>query len=438
MRLTALNNATTLVQTSDTTLLFDPWIISDLYNGTWSPYPVPPDPTSLLNQVDIVYISHLHQDHWDIETIRLLDPSVRIILPTAPFTHVIESELVRNGYQNIEYMPLATWCSITSEMRIYIIPPLNRMGQELELYSEYNQDSIMTIDTGLVIQESPSKKCHVILGDNTPYDFDLAIANLGDLDVGSLWFAYNGFAQDYPLCFDQFTVEDKLKISNQMCLRREEVNIRLIQHLKPTLLVPHSSEFSLNGTRAEEFWNIHSDTFFNRDLYAKRIQALTGIPAIGLYAEDQLQYSNSSFQTTIHSTPSSRRAVSKGSKVHIPKSSLSGDLLDLLETSLSGMFQRCQRHSVDTSAFDEWTLWIHLGDECTFEIDFSDNRVSLISTKPTPTNLLEWTLDENLLRCLLERKLHFDNCEIACLFNWRRSPNVFNRHLQLALSFLHL
>ena len=102
------------------------------------------------------------------------------------------------------------------------------------------------------------------------------------------------------------------------------------------------------------------------------------------------------------------------------------------------MFQRCEKYGIDPSVFEHWTLWIHLLDERTFEVDLSDYTVSPISTKLAPPNLLEWTLDENLLRCLLEQTLHFDNCEIACLFSWKRSPNVFNRHLQLALSFLHL
>ncbi len=38
MEIRSLNNTTTLVSDKDTSILIDPWLIGDLYAGTWSPY----------------------------------------------------------------------------------------------------------------------------------------------------------------------------------------------------------------------------------------------------------------------------------------------------------------------------------------------------------------------------------------------------------------
>ena len=47
--------------------------------------------------------------------------------------------------------------------------------------------------------------------------------------------------------------------------------------------------------------------------------------------------------------------------------------------------------------------------------------------------------DENILRCLLQRKIHFDNAQIGCYLNWERSPkDEFNLNLYGLLNFLYI
>ena len=63
-------------------LLIDPWIVGNLYLDTWSPSVVPSkNDVEDVQTYRNVFISHLHMDHWDLETIKLLHPRPDFFFP---------------------------------------------------------------------------------------------------------------------------------------------------------------------------------------------------------------------------------------------------------------------------------------------------------------------------------------------------------------------
>ena len=58
-------SACVVTKTADVTILHDPWFTDGIYDGTWFVYPEVNDPLTLIGDVDYVYISHIHPDHYD-------------------------------------------------------------------------------------------------------------------------------------------------------------------------------------------------------------------------------------------------------------------------------------------------------------------------------------------------------------------------------------
>ena len=85
-----INNATTLINED---FIIDPWIYGSLYNNSWSPYPKPSFDKKKLKKTKFCFISHIHQDHWDLDTIKYFNKNITFFIPNLIFNKVIENTL---------------------------------------------------------------------------------------------------------------------------------------------------------------------------------------------------------------------------------------------------------------------------------------------------------------------------------------------------------
>src|ERR1700691_1888667 len=82
MRLTFLGHAGFILEAGGTRILIDPFFFSAFLNS-WFPYP---DNRFLLDSVlnekfDYLYISHLHEDHFDGKFLAQFHRSIAVLLP---------------------------------------------------------------------------------------------------------------------------------------------------------------------------------------------------------------------------------------------------------------------------------------------------------------------------------------------------------------------
>ena len=49
----------------DTKILCDPWIVDGVFEGSWFHYPPLTTKVVDLQNVDAIYVSHIHPDHYD-------------------------------------------------------------------------------------------------------------------------------------------------------------------------------------------------------------------------------------------------------------------------------------------------------------------------------------------------------------------------------------
>ena len=65
MKLRYIYSACVVVETPNVIVLSDPWFTPAEY-GSWQHYPpLTRDPVEVIGKVDLIYISHLHSDHYD-------------------------------------------------------------------------------------------------------------------------------------------------------------------------------------------------------------------------------------------------------------------------------------------------------------------------------------------------------------------------------------
>ena len=65
MQVRYIYSACVVVETPDAKILCDPWFTPGAYDGSWYQYPVLPDPVAAIGPVDLIYVSHIHPDHYD-------------------------------------------------------------------------------------------------------------------------------------------------------------------------------------------------------------------------------------------------------------------------------------------------------------------------------------------------------------------------------------
>ena len=98
MRLTGTGHASVRIDTAAGSILCDPWV-NPAYFASWFPFP---DNSQLdwesLGQVDYLYVSHLHRDHFDAEHLRrFVSKKATVLLPEFP-TSEMEDELRELGF----------------------------------------------------------------------------------------------------------------------------------------------------------------------------------------------------------------------------------------------------------------------------------------------------------------------------------------------------
>ncbi|HTF11691.1 MAG TPA: MBL fold metallo-hydrolase, partial [Asanoa sp.] len=98
MRVTGTGHASMRIDTPAGSILCDPWV-NPAYFASWFPFP---DNSQLdwetLGQVDYLYLSHLHRDHFDAAHLkRFVSKKARVLLPEYP-TSELEDQLRELGF----------------------------------------------------------------------------------------------------------------------------------------------------------------------------------------------------------------------------------------------------------------------------------------------------------------------------------------------------
>ena len=147
------NNANIIVNNE---FIFDPWLYGSLYNNSWYPYGKKTLKKNRLKKIKYCFISHLHQDHWDIDTIKYFPKKTTFIIPKLRVNKIIEIQLKKLNFKNIIYAPIKKFIKIDNKYSISVVRPLNNEG--LETKNIIYKDDGMEIDNGCILKINNDKQ----------------------------------------------------------------------------------------------------------------------------------------------------------------------------------------------------------------------------------------------------------------------------------------
>jgi len=181
MHVTYLGHAAILVEVDGKRILMDPWLTDPTYHGSWWHYPALQLGVRDLPEIDYLYISHEHPDHFDPPTLEELDKTVKVVI--AKFQRKRFRDRIRAiGFEDIIELDFGVdfTCADTS-LKLRLIPP-DRPWDDSAILLRDGTTTLLNVND-----------CHL---DET------TLRSLGesyDIDVAFLTFTG---ASQYPGCFN--------------------------------------------------------------------------------------------------------------------------------------------------------------------------------------------------------------------------------------------
>jgi UDP-MurNAc hydroxylase len=183
MRVTYYGQACTLVEAGGLKILTDPWLTEGAYQGTWFHTHVLADagvtPQTFPKDIDYLFLSHEHQDHLDVATLKHFPAQTPILIcryPSATFRDYVKSL----GFTNIQEFPSGEGIDLGNGVTAMIFNTV-----------EYTNDSAILIehDGVRLFNETDCKLSYSDLQ---------KIGNLG-IDIG--FYMFSG-ANWFPMMYD--------------------------------------------------------------------------------------------------------------------------------------------------------------------------------------------------------------------------------------------
>jgi L-ascorbate metabolism protein UlaG (beta-lactamase superfamily) len=436
------NNATVVLNNE---FIFDPWLYGSLYHNSWSPDKKTLKKSKLKN-IKYCFISHLHQDHWDLDTIKYFPKKTLFILPKLKINKVIEVFLKKSGYSKILYVPLKKFIKIDDKYSISVVRPLNQDSLEAKnkIYKKKYQD----IDTGCIIKIKNDNSHHLLLSDNSPYNEKVFFKDYKNLKINSAWVPINGYAQDYPFCYDNILTSEKKRIIKIMNNKRQNFLVKFLKKLKPDLILPYSSTFTLNGKNKRIFYKTIDQNFFEYKDYCNFFSSKFKIKNIKQLEPYQTLYvENNEYKIKSDNSKNIIELKVKNLKNNFPKLSSNYKVKHLendLNISLKLLKDRIYKYKFNKIKINHTAFFILINKiNKIYKIDFQkfyclefNGNKNLIINKFKNSLILKVDLD--IIANILNRKSHINNCTIGFKLNWERYPkNHYNSELYDTLNFLH-
>lgn len=410
-----LYSACVLISTPDVRILCDPWFTQGIYDGSWFQYPKLNNPIAVIGPVDLIYISHIHPDHYD-------PVFLRSYLTSYPESQVIIGDYIKNYLMN----------KMKADGISHRLFTQQKFGEtELKIFLHDNPDEI---DSALGVKYHDHYV--VNMNDNlyNPQQLKDVLTFKGNPDLALL--SYTG-AGPYPQTYydlDNPVLLQKAKEKKELFFARYR---QMKETLVPKKVIPFAGQYILGGhlaylnpyrgvADAVEVCGFDPDAVVLADGGNAHINTLTLIPSAvrdSVYNQQEvIQFSES-----IQNLPMDYDLFFLGLPLEkIP-----------LKRLLPSAYKRAHLRS---GVNQDYYFCIKLSQNEWFVMNANKNTsVSVIAT--TLDNYLprsEIMINLAYLYGLITCVFHWNNAEVGSQYCCRRVPDEFNRGIQSFLHFFHV
>lgn len=420
MRVRYLYSACVVIESPDVRILCDPWFTQGAYDGAWYQYPPIADPIETIGPVDMIYVSHIHPDHYDpVFLRRYLEryPEARLFTgrQTPP---IFEHKLRADGFA----------FEVVERLQI---------GQT-DIATLPNTARPVNVDTALVVTRGD--QAVINLNDN-PYDED-QLSKARELigDARLMLLAPYGGATGHPQTYifdSEAELVEAAKVKERHFL---DIFHSYISALKPAAVLPFAGTYWLAGPLAA----LNENRGVPDPLVAAEE---VGERAVVLADGGQAYFDLDTMKASaVRTSPRDPAAVAEHFRsIVFPGYAYERELrfeheraLPLLPLLNAALRRARERFQVTEPS------WVCLapddGDWLCFDPSSATDAsvVSRASGVDHLTPRLEIFVDRRHLFGMLTRLYHWNNASIGSLYRYRRVPNVFRRDVFTFLDFLQV
>ncbi len=416
MRFQFIGNAGGIFKGSKgTKILCDPWIVDGVFEGSWYHYPPLKTKISDIQNVDGIYISHIHPDHYDERHFDFPKDIPLIILNEGP--NFLKKNLINKGYGN--FIEIKNNQTVDfKEFKLTLYKPFTKGIYEESLIGNL-------IDSALVIENDDTTAIN--FNDNQPDEKACSFLKNKFKKIDLAMLNYNA-AGPYPSCFDNLSIDEKKNENNRILKRNFDHLCNIIPILQPKSVLPFAGSYIVGGKNyfKNEYlgttnWDECADYLNNNLKFNSKIFCLRENQTYDIKNQKQLdEYKKldiNEMKKYIQSIKNKKYDYENDNMPEIPK------LIDDLKSASNKLVERVKRFNIELKS--------------NVFIKIEKNDIQIIKGKETNRNLY-CQLDLRLLKRILHKKAHWNNAEIGTHINFKRTPNKMDPDVHTCMSFFHL
>ncbi len=396
-------------------ILCDPWIVDGVFEDSW--YHYPPLKTKLkdIQDVDGIYVSHIHPDHFDDRYFNFSKDMPLIILNEGP--NFLKKNLIKKGYNNfIEIKDNQT--VQFKEFKFTIYKPFTKHIFEESLIGNL-------IDSALVIENNGVTAIN--FNDNRPDKNACLFLKKKFKNIDLAMLNYNA-AGPYPSCYDNLSIEKKKSESKRILKRNFEHLCNIIPVLQPKSVLPFAGSYVIGGKNSykNEYlgtttWDQCADYLRKNLKFNSKVFCLRENQTYDIKNQKQLdKYEKldvKEMKNYIHSLKDKKYAYEYDDMPEI------SELKNELKLASVKFIERIKRFNIELKS----NVYLKINNENIKVIDGKEENRHLYCD-----------LDLRLLKRILHKKAHWNNAEIGTHINFNRIPNKMDVDIETCMSFFHL
>ena len=396
-------------------ILCDPWIIDGVFEGSWYHYPPLKTKINDLKNVDAIYLSHIHQDHYDERYFNFSKKTPIILLNEGP--NFLKKNLIKKGYQNLIEIKNDQTIKF-KEFKLTMYKPFTKHIFEESIIGNL-------IDSALVLNDNDTVAIN--FNDNRPDKNSCSYLKNKFKKIDLAMLNYNA-AGPYPSCFDNLDENEKI-IENEKILKRNFDHLcDIIPALKPKSVLPFAGSYIIGGKNYYKNKYLGTTTWDKCSDYLK--QNLKYKTKVFCLRENQTYDIKNQKNLEKYMRVNTKEMKNYISSIKEKKYDYENDNQPNIKKLLNDIYLASLQMS---KKLDEFKISL----ESNVFIEIDKKNISIIKGKNKNRNLY-CKLDYRLLRRILDKKAHWNNAEIGTHISFYRQPNKMEPDVHLCLSFFHL
>lgn len=220
-----INHATVSISFNGITIITDPWLFGPAFmTGWWLDQPSTEDSIEILKNADYIFISHNHPDHLHSETLELLSKDAKFIVGNFN-SKSTENYLKSLGFLNVEPLEFNSIFQIAENFNISIFKS-----------GDFRDDSGIYFNLGEV---------EILL----TVDANILNSLILPKDINLLMTSFAGGASGFPLCFEDYDLDQKLRVIERNKLAIKSSVAAYLKASQPKYYMPYAGMFKEKAER---------------------------------------------------------------------------------------------------------------------------------------------------------------------------------------------